>query len=68
VAQAQHGFVSVLRWFGTNAEGGEFEAVFVGVTQTRGGRQVAVDLFEIEEMDAALFRFEELRPEPRDPR
>jgi hypothetical protein len=64
VARAPDAFLGVFRWFGTNAEGGEFEAVFVGLTLYRGGRPVGVDLFEIDDLDAALARFEALRPDP----
>jgi hypothetical protein len=60
VARAPNAFLGVLRWSGTNAEAGEFEAVFIGVTRIQGERQVGTDLFEIDEMDAALARFEEL--------
>jgi ketosteroid isomerase-like protein len=60
VARAPNAFLGVLRWSGTNAEAGEFEAVFIGVTGIQGERQVGTDLFEIDEMDAALARFDEL--------
>ncbi len=63
VAQAQYGFVSVAHSFGTNAEGGAFEAVFVALSLSRGGRQVGAELFELDDLDAALARFEELRPD-----
>ncbi len=64
VAQAPHGFVGAMHWFGTNNEGGEIEALFVAVSLIRGGRQVGAELFEIEDLEAALARFEELRPDP----
>jgi hypothetical protein len=60
VARAPNALLGVLRWAGTNAEAGEFEAVFIGGTRIRGERQVGTDLFEVDEMDAALARFEEL--------
>jgi hypothetical protein len=60
VRRAPNAFLGVLRWFGTNAEAGEFEAVFLGVTRIQDERQVGTDLFEIDEMDTALARFEEL--------
>lgn len=64
VAGAAHGRVGVMRWVGTNAEGGEFEAVFAGLSLYRGERPVGAELFEIADLDAALARFEELRPDP----
>jgi hypothetical protein len=61
VAQAPNAFLGVLRWFGTDAEAGEFEAVFIGITETtRGERQVGTELFEVDEMAAAQARFEAL--------
>ncbi len=45
---------------GTNAEGGEFESVFVGLSLYRGARLVGVELFELEDLDAARARFQEL--------
>ena len=64
VAAAAHGGVGVMRWVGTNAEGGEFEAVFAGLSLYRGEVPVGAELFEIADFDAALARFEELR-DPR---
>ncbi len=64
-AAAQHAHLWVRRWVGTNAEGGEFESVFAGLWLYRGERFAGVELFELEDLDAALARFEELRPDPR---
>ena len=61
IAGAAHGRVGVMRWVGTNAEGGEFDAVFVGLSLSRGERLVGAELFEVADLDAALARFEELR-------
>ena len=60
LAVAPHGIVTVNRWAGTNAEGGDFEAVFVFIGVLRGERPAGVELFELEDLDAALARFEEL--------
>jgi len=62
--RAPHGVVNVTRWSGTNVEGGEFEAIYVLVGLQRGARILGVEIFEIEDLDAALARFEELRPDP----
>ncbi len=64
VAGAAHDRVGVMRWVGTNAEGGEFEAVFVSLSLHRGERPVGAELFEIADFGAALARFEELRVQP----
>jgi hypothetical protein len=60
VAGAAHGRVGVMRWVGTNAEGGEFEAVFAGLSLYQGEVPVGAELFEIADLDAALARLEEL--------
>ena len=61
VAAAPHGRLMVFRWFGTNAEGGAFEVIPVALLHVEGERLRAVELFEIEDLDAARTRFEELR-------
>src|SRR5947207_1938830 len=53
VASAQHGRLMVARWFGTNAEGGDFEAVFGIIALFRDGRPVGVEIFELDDIDAA---------------
>ncbi len=45
---------------GTLITGGEFESVFVQLVHWSGGRPIAVELFELEELDIARARFEEL--------
>jgi hypothetical protein len=60
VTSAEHGRLMVARWFGTNTEGGEFEAVFVTIGLLRGGRPVGVEIFELDDLEAARARFEEL--------
>lgn len=61
-ATGSHGGVYVNRWFGTDIEGGEFEALYVGVVRIEGERLAAIELFELDDLDAALARFAELRP------
>ncbi|MBI1818289.1 MAG: nuclear transport factor 2 family protein [Deltaproteobacteria bacterium] len=61
VVVADHGGVGVMRWVGTDAQGGEFEAVFIGLSVRRGDQIVGAELFEIDDLDSALARFEELR-------
>jgi hypothetical protein len=46
---------------GTLITGGEFESVFVQLVRLAGGRPIAVELFEVEELDRARARFEGLR-------
>jgi ketosteroid isomerase-like protein len=60
----RHGSVSVTRTFGTLAEGGTFENLYVSVTIVERGRVARSELFEPEDVDAALARFAELRPDP----
>lgn len=62
VSIAEHGHVSVSRWSGTNEEGGEFDAVYVLVGVLRDGRLAGMEIFELDDLDVALARFEELRP------
>src|SRR5262249_55198204 len=64
VATGEHGFVAVGHTFGTLAEGGGFECVWAQVGLNQGGRPVAAELFEVEDLDRAQARFEELRPDP----
>ena len=65
VSVAAHGAVYVARWSGTNAEGGEFDAVYVCVGLQRDGRPAGLEIFEIDALDVALARFEELQPGTR---
>lgn len=62
VAAEKHGSLQIARTFGTLAEGGEFESVFVRLMLYRDGRIGAVEQFELEHLDAARARFEALRP------
>jgi hypothetical protein len=59
IANEPHGTLYVCRWFGTNAEGGEFDAVYVCLALRRGDRAVGLEIFELEDFDAAQARFEE---------
>ena len=47
--------------FGTLAEGGEFETVFVRLALWQRTHVVETDLFEVEDLDLALARFAALR-------
>ena len=62
VAVEQHGSLNVGRLYGTLIDGGEFESVFVRLGLYRGGQYVGTELFEIEDLDVARARFEQLRP------
>jgi hypothetical protein len=64
VAVADHGRLYVCRWFGTNAEGGGFDAVSVCLALAREGRPAGLEMYELDELDAARARFEALRPAP----
>jgi ketosteroid isomerase-like protein len=64
VATAKHGALMIAHTLGTLAEGGAFESVFVNLALSHGDRLVAVELFELEDLDVARARFEELRPDP----
>jgi hypothetical protein len=63
VAAEKHGDLAVAHQYGTLAEGGEFESVLVRLTRYHGQRFVGVELFELEDLDIARARFEELRPD-----
>jgi hypothetical protein len=63
VARGRHGLLSVMRLFGTLAEGGPFESVYVNLLRFQGDRFVGAELFELEDLDVARARFEELRPD-----
>jgi len=64
VATSAHGLLDVGRIFGTLAGGGAFESPFVRVSSFRDGRIIGAELFEIDDLDAARKRFEQLRPDP----
>jgi hypothetical protein len=60
VAVAAHGSLSVGRMFGTRRDGGPFESVFVRLNRYEGGRNVGMELFELEDLERATARFAEL--------
>jgi len=61
VASDAHGLLSVIRMFGTFAEGLEFESVVARLALYRDGRHVATELFEVEDLARARARFEQVR-------
>ncbi len=65
LAMEKHGFLAVGHTFGTLAEGGEFESVYVQLALfSADGRFAGAELFEVEDLDVARARFEGLRPKP----
>ncbi len=56
----ENGALAVARMFGTLVDGGAFESVFLRMIMHRDGRLVGAELFELEDMDRARARFEEL--------
>jgi len=62
VATGAHGHVAVGHTLGTH-DGGEFESVFVQVVFYRDDRRAGAELFELDDLDAALARYEALRTE-----
>jgi class 3 adenylate cyclase len=67
VAIEPHGRVAIGRTWGTNTEGGEFESVYVSLIHYRDERVAGIELFELEDREAALARLEALRPERAGP-
>jgi len=61
VAIAEHGMLSVGRTFGTLRDGGEWESVLLRLTRHEGDRLIGMELFELEDLDRARARFQELR-------
>ena len=53
VAAEEHANLSVVRMFGTLADGGAFESVMVRLASFRGEQIVGLELFEPEDLDAA---------------
>src|SRR5262249_41011623 len=64
LAYERHGVVWAVKGIGTLPEGGTFERPIVMVLIVAGGRITRVEVFEPEDVDAALARFAELRPDP----
>ena len=62
VAVGDHGILDVAHMFGTlDASGGDFESVYVRLLVFRGDGSAGLELFEVEDLDAARARFEALR-------
>ncbi|MEO8602346.1 MAG: nuclear transport factor 2 family protein [bacterium] len=55
-----HRYLYVNRWSGTNDEGGEFDAVYVCLSLARGDLPAGLEIFELEDIDIARARFDEL--------
>jgi hypothetical protein len=62
LARDRHGVVSAVRMVGTLPEGGAFERPMVNVYIVAGGCITRMEFSELEDVDAALARFAELRP------
>jgi class 3 adenylate cyclase/tetratricopeptide (TPR) repeat protein len=65
LAVEPHGSVGVARIFGTLAGGGTFESHRVNVSTVAGGRVTRLEVFELDDLAAAMARFAALRPEAR---
>jgi class 3 adenylate cyclase/tetratricopeptide (TPR) repeat protein/ketosteroid isomerase-like protein len=63
-AVAPHGVITLQRRSGTLAEGGAFESEYLWLGTAAGGRITRIELFEVEHLDQAKARLEELRPDP----
>jgi len=61
---AKHGWLSVGGTVGTLTDGGEFESLFARLMLFQGDRFVGAEMFELEDLDVARARFEELCPDP----
>jgi class 3 adenylate cyclase len=61
IAVGSHGALLVAHIFGTLAGGGEFELAFVNLVRIEADRLVGVEVFEVDDLDLARARFEELR-------
>jgi len=59
-ALERHGGVTVLRRYGTVADGGPYESEFLWLFILTGGRLTRVEMFETEDLGAALARLAEL--------
>jgi class 3 adenylate cyclase/tetratricopeptide (TPR) repeat protein len=64
IAVEPHGSVGVARIFGTLASGGAFESSRVNVAIVERDRICRLEVFELEDLPAALARFAALRPDP----
>src|SRR5262249_52899310 len=64
LAHERYGVVAAGLMVGTRSEGGTYERPLVVVYIVAGGRITRMEFFEPEDVDAALTRFAELRPDP----
>jgi hypothetical protein len=64
IARADHGTLGVAQTFGRLVDGGEFESVYLQISRVESGRLVGVEFFELEDLDRARARFEELCSDP----
>jgi hypothetical protein len=67
VAAEKHGMLAMTHTFGTLADGGEYELVYVVLGLFQRDRYVGMELFEPEHLDVARARFEQLRPQASPP-
>ncbi len=63
IAHGSHGVLFISHAFGTLPEGGSFESVFVNLIRLERGRPVATEVYDLEDLDRARGRFEELHDE-----
>jgi hypothetical protein len=66
LADEPHASLSIAHTFGTLADGGQFESVYTMIMAYGRDGLVGVELFELDDLDAAKARFEALRPTPND--
>jgi hypothetical protein len=64
IAVERHGSVGVARIVGTLASGGAFESYRVNVAIVERGRISRLEVFELDDLPAALARFAALGPDP----
>ncbi len=64
LAVEPYGAITVMRRTGTLREGGDYDAEHLVLLTIARGRVTRLELFELEDADAALARFAELRPDP----
>ncbi len=56
--------LTVVRRRGTRADGGAYESEYLQIFVRSGRHLTRFEIFELDDLDAALARFEELRPDP----
>ena len=64
IAVEPHGSIGVARIVGTLASGGAFESFRINVAIVERGRIGRLEVFELDDLPAALVRFAALRPDP----